>query len=238
MLKPPAVVSVSDITFAAAGQTLIDAVSLSFQPVGTSVVMGPNGAGKSLLLRLISGLIEPDSGKVEIGTGPGRNGSHATLMAQRPVLLRRTVAANLEFALDVRGVPGGERRSRIDELLAMVGLQGLHNRPARKLSGGEQQRLSLARALAMNPDVLLLDEPTANLDPTATAQIEKIVKRTSEAGVKIIFVTHSRDQARRLADEIVFMHRGRVIEQSAVDPFFHEPSTKEASDFLAGTLLV
>lgn len=238
MLKSSAVVSVTELSYAPEGTVLIDAVSAAFRPGGVSVIMGPNGAGKSLLLRLIAGLIPPDDGLVALNTERDHGTAKIALMAQRPVLLRRSVYANLDFALDVYGVERKARPARIDALLKLVGLQALANRPARMLSGGEQQRLSLARALAMDPDILLLDEPTASLDPNATSHIEEIVLQAAAAGVKVIFVTHNRDQARRLADEVVFLHRGRLIEQSAADPFFNEPTTPQARDFLAGALLV
>lgn len=228
----------TELSYAPEGMVLIDAVSAAFRPGGVTVIMGPNGAGKSLLLRLIAGLIQPDAGLVSLNTESGDGVARTALMAQRPVLLRRSVAANLEFALTVYGVDRKERPARIDDLLSLVGLEALANRPARLLSGGEQQRLSLARALAMDPDILLLDEPTASLDPNATSHIEKTVLQAAAAGVKVIFVTHNRDQARRLADEVVFLHRGRLIEQSIADQFFHEPTTQHARDFLAGALLV
>jgi len=238
MLKSLAVVSVSGLTYAPQGNVLLGNVSATFRRSGITIVMGPNGAGKSLLLRLIGGLIEPDGGTVTLTHDIDNQPARVAMMAQRPVLLRRSVQANLDFALDVYGVPKPARADRIRELLSLVGLQAMAARPARLLSGGEQQRLSLARALAMEPDFLLLDEPTANLDPNATAHIEEIVQQAAASGVKIIFVTHNRDQARRLADEVVFLHRGRLIEQSPVDTFFEKPETKEARDFLAGLLLV
>jgi len=238
MLRKPVSVSASNLTYATENDVLIDSISVEFSPHGLTVVMGPNGAGKSLLLRLIGGLIEPNAGSVSVQNGQADRPARLALMAQRPVLLRRSVQANLDFALKVHGVPANERGNRIRELLSMVGMLALSKRPARLLSGGEQQRLSLARALAMEPDILLLDEPTANLDPNATAQIEDVVRQAVVSGVKVIFVTHNRDQARRLADEVVFLHRGRLVEQSPADTFFNDPATQQAADFLSGNLLV
>jgi tungstate transport system ATP-binding protein len=157
---------------------------------------------------------------------------------QRPVVLRRSVAANLTHALSIYGVPRGERARRRDELLALGQLQDLAERPARVLSGGEQQRLSMVRALAAEPDLLLLDEPTASLDPQATAAIEALVGEAAARGVKIVMVTHDRGQAQRLADEILFLHRGRLTERSPADDFFAQPQSVEAQAYLEGRLLL
>jgi tungstate transport system ATP-binding protein len=120
----------------------------------------------------------------------------------------------------------------------MVGLTGLERRPARRLSGGEQQRLALARALARDPAVLFLDEPTASLDPASTQAIEDLIRNVSARGVKVVLATHDLGEARRLAGEIVLMHRGRVIENRPADAFFAAPSTEEARRFIAGELLL
>jgi tungstate transport system ATP-binding protein len=153
-------------------------------------------------------------------------------------MLRRSAAGNLRYALASAGVPRGERAARVTELLAQVGLEGIEQRPARRLSGGEQQRLALARALARNPDILFLDEPTASLDPAATKAIEDIVRSVAKRGMKVVMSTHDLAQARRLAGDIVFMHRGRVVENSPAADFFSAPRTDEARKFIAGELLV
>ncbi|MEQ9488178.1 MAG: ATP-binding cassette domain-containing protein [Alphaproteobacteria bacterium] len=238
MHKPAILTSVTDLTYAPANTVLVDSISTSFCVDGVSVIMGPNGAGKSLLLRLIAGLIPPDSGALRL-TGSLHDGpARVALVAQRPVLLRRSVAANIAFALKVYGVPRSERAAQVTELLALADLEALASRPARLLSGGEQQRLSLVRALAMKPDILLLDEPTANLDPHATAHIESTVKMIAATGVKVIFVTHDKGQAQRLAHEVLFLHRGRLLERTEAETFFTTPETKEARAYLAGELLV
>jgi tungstate transport system ATP-binding protein len=159
------------------------------------------------------------------------------IVFQRPVMLRRSAAGNLRYALKAAGVPRSERRERIAKLLAQVGLDGLGERPARKLSGGEQQRLALARALAREPQVLFLDEPTASLDPAATKAVEEIVTCTAESGVKIVMSTHDLGQARRLAGDIMFLAKGRVMEHGPAAAFFAEPATSEAKCFLAGGLV-
>ncbi len=238
MLKPAILAAVSGLTYAPGNTVLVDSVSTSFCLNGVSVVMGPNGAGKSLLLRLFADLIQPDAGSIRVSgllhDGPAR----IALVAQRPVLLRRSVAANVDFALKIYGVSRSERAAKVAELLKLADLEPLASRPARLLSGGEQQRLSLVRSLAMKPDILLLDEPTANLDPHATQQIEATVRLVSESGVKVILVTHDKGQAQRLADEVLFLHRGRLLERTSAETFFNNPDTREARAYLAGDLLV
>jgi len=153
-------------------------------------------------------------------------------------MLRRSAAANIRYALAAAGVPRAQRRPRASELIALVGLAGLEERPARKLSGGEQQRLALARALAKDPQVLFLDEPTASLDPAATKAVEDVIRSVSARGIKVVMSTHDLGEARRLAGEIVLMHRGRVIESGPADAFFSTPRTQEARRFVAGELLI
>ncbi|WP_295538796.1 ATP-binding cassette domain-containing protein [uncultured Thiohalocapsa sp.] len=215
---------------------LIDGIDLRIAAQGLSLIMGANGAGKSLLLRLLHGLLRPTQGEVRWG---GRLQDIAVrrrqaLVFQRPVLLRRSVIANLRFALRLRG---GDSDRDAEQLLAEVGLGAKARQPARLLSGGEQQRLSLARALALRPQVLFLDEPTASLDPASTQAIEDIVLRAKARGTKILFVTHDLGQARRLADEVIFLQCGRIAEQTRADQFFANPASAAAGDYLAGRLV-
>lgn len=216
---------------------LLEGIDLRI-PVGTfTVVMGPNGAGKSLLLRLLHGLITPTSGQVFWSGRPldVELRKRQAMVLQRPVLLRRSVAANIRFALKLRGAATSKRTR---EVLEEAGLAARAGQPARQLSGGEQQRLSLARALALNPQVLFLDEPSASLDPASTAAIEAAVKKADERGTKIVFVTHDLGQARRLADDVIFLHRGRLIEHTPAKQFFEEPTSPVARDYLAGRLIL
>jgi len=224
--------------FASNNLQLISDVSVTIDSPGTTVLMGPNGAGKSLLLRLMHGLLEPVSGKVLWnGAEPGdKLRQRQAMVFQRPVLLRRSVLANLEFVLQKRKLP--VNRDYCEELLQRVGLQGLEDRPARLLSGGEQQRLAVARALATRPQVLFLDEPTSSLDPSSTSMIETIIRETAVVQTKIFFVTHDIGQGRRLADDVMFMHRGRLLEYSAANEFFDRPATEAARQYLAGQILV
>ena len=214
---------------------LIDALDLTLDAGKLTVIMGPNGAGKSLLLRLVHGLIEPTSGTIRYAGRPldAAVRKRQALVFQRPVLLRRSVAANIDFVL---GLEGARDPARRDALLTRVGLLDRAGQPARSLSGGEQQRLALARALATDPEMLLLDEPTASLDPASTLMIEHIARDAQENGLKVIFVTHDIAQGRRLADEVVFLDRGRVAEVTPATQFFATPQSRAGQAYLAGRL--
>lgn len=229
-----------DLTLKIGGKTLIDGVSLTIAPGGVTCVMGPNGAGKSLLLRLLHGLLSPTSGDVLwAGRVPDQMVRRRQAMVfQRPVLLRRSVRANVVYALKTHGVTGAERTKRADEALARGRLDHLANAAARRLSGGEQQSLALIRALATDPDILFLDEPTSSLDPASTQQIERLVQDAARSGVKIVMITHGRGQATRLADDVVFLNHGRLIEHSSATVFFDRAESDEARRFLAGELIL
>jgi tungstate transport system ATP-binding protein len=217
---------------------IVDRISVTLARGAPTVLIGPNGAGKTTLLRLAMGLIRPSSGRV---TWDGREDIpplRRAFVFQRPAMLRRSAAGNIRYALAAANVPHETRDARVSELLALVGLAGLADRPAKRLSGGEQQRLALARALAKDPDVLFLDEPTASLDPAATNAIEEMIRAISARGIKVVMATHDLGEAKRLAGEAVLLHRGRVIESSPVSSFFTQPQTSEARRFIAGELLL
>lgn len=229
--------ALDDVVFERGGRRIIDRISLVIEHALRTVILGPNGAGKSVLLRLCHGLLVPSSGRVrwqsqERSDVPRRQ----AMVFQRPVMLRRSALANVAYALQVAGASRRERDARAREALALVGLTHVAEHPARVLSGGEQQRLALARAWTLRPEVLFLDEPTASLDPGATQEIERIIGAVHEAGTKIVLVTHNLGQARRLGDEILYMEKGRIVERAAVDRFFHAPATSEAAQFLRGEL--
>ena len=225
--------------FILAGEvTILNGVSLTLQPGAPTMLIGPNGSGKTTLLRAAMGLIPLTSGAISWGGRETASAARRAIVFQRPAMLRRSAEANIRYALNAAGVPRAQHDNRIAELLTLVGLDGFAMRPARRLSGGEQQRLALARALARDPAVLFLDEPTASLDPAATKAIEDIVRAVSARGVKVVMSTHDLGQARRLAGDIVLLHRGRLIEHSAAQDFFAQPKTDEARRFVAGELLV
>jgi tungstate transport system ATP-binding protein len=228
------------LTYVAGGRRLIGDLDLTLLPGVRTVVIGPNGAGKSLLLRLLHGLLRPSAGIVLWGGRPADRHvqRRQAMVFQRPVLLRRSAHANITHALAARGVSRRARRDRADQVLDFAGLLAHARTPARRLSGGEQQRLAMARAHSLAPDVLFLDEPTANLDPASTLAIEQLIRRADAGGTKIVLVTHDVGQARRLADEVVFLHRGRVEEQSSAAHFFDRPASPQAAAFLAGRLVL
>lgn len=229
-------VSLSDITVRVENKLLLDIPQLTISPDACTVIMGSNGAGKSLLLRVMHGLIAASTGKV---TSFGRSeGLKQAMVFQRPVVFRRTVEANINFALKTCGFGRAERKKRLPRFLEMADLTAQAMQPARKLSGGEQQKLALIRALATEPDLLFLDEPAANLDPPATLAIERLLRQACDMGTKLIMVTHDPGQARRLANDVVFLHRGRVLEQTSGATFFDRPSSPQASAFLAGDLVI
>jgi len=229
--------SVRGLHYTIDGCKLIDGIDLNLSGGSLTVVMGPNGAGKSVLLRLLHGLVTPTSGRIAWGrvTDLETARLHQAMVFQRPVLLRRSVSDNLGFALKLRGRDSRERRM---QSLVRVGLAERCDQPARLLSGGEQQRLALARALVMQPEVLFLDEATSNLDPASVLMIEEIVREAHVNGTKIVFVTHDLGQARRLADDVVFLHTGRVCEHTPAQAFFAQPQTPAAQAFLAGRIVL
>ncbi|WP_444999204.1 ATP-binding cassette domain-containing protein [Halomonas mongoliensis] len=216
------------------GQTLLGPLDLRLAGCRRTLVMGPNGAGKSLLLRLAHGLLAPSLGQVSWAGKPPRQ----AMVFQRPVLLKRSALANLTYALAVNGTPRRLRRPRAREALERFGLAALEKRPARVLSGGEQQRLALARAWLLDPEVLFLDEPTSALDPAAILAVERAVQEFHARGTRILMSSHDLHQARRLADDVLFLCRGRLVEHSPAATFFTTPATAQAGAFIRGELVL
>jgi tungstate transport system ATP-binding protein len=219
---------------------ILDRISLVIAPGAPTVLIGPNGSGKTTLIRLAMGLIEPTAGRVTWGGRAPVAPVRRAIVFQRPAMLRRSAIANIRYSLATSATirDGAQAQARIDELLDLVGLAGLGERPARRLSGGEQQRLALARALARDPEMLFLDEPTASLDPAATKAMEDVIRAVAARGIKVVMSTHDLGEARRLAGEILLLHRGRVIESGPAAEFFASPKTQEARRFVTGELLV
>jgi len=232
--------SVEGVGWQAGGRWLLRDLSFRLTGGGRTLILGPNGAGKSLTLRLCHGLLTPAAGRV-VWQGPGaalprRVPAHA-MVFQKPVLLRRSALANLTHALALAGLDRQSRHSRAEEALDRFGLSPLARRPARVLSGGEQQRLAIARAWAVQPQVIFLDEPTAHLDPASTRAIEGMLDLFKADGVTVVMTTHDLPQARRLADSVIFLHQGRLCEQGPAADFFAQPQTPEAAAYLRGDLL-
>ena len=217
---------------------ILDNVSLTLHGGAPTILIGPNGSGKTTLLRTAMRLIPATRGRITWGGQEAALPARRAIMFQRPAMLRRSAIGNIRYALAAAGVPRAERAQRTADLIDIVGLAGLERRPARRLSGGEQQRLALARALARDPTVLFLDEPSASLDPAATKAIEDLIRTIAARGVKVVMATHDLGQAKRLAGDIVLLHRGRLIEQGPAAEFFAAPRTSEAKKFIAGELLL
>jgi tungstate transport system ATP-binding protein len=226
------------VSFEAGANKILDSLNLTIAPGPPTLIVGPNGAGKTSLLRICMGLSSPSAGRITWGGRADRAPLRRAIVFQRPVMLRRTTAANVAYVLAQAGVPRQHRASRAAELLNRVGLADLAARPARRLSGGEQQRLALARALARDPEILLLDEPTANLDPAATRSVEDIVLAAAGSGIKILMASHDLGQVRRLAGDVIFLVRGRLCERKLVVDSLDSPSTPEAARFLRGDLVI
>ncbi len=218
------------------GATLVGDVSLELTAGPPTVLLGPNGAGKTTLLKLAMALLAPTAGTITLAPLDDGRLPRTAFMFQKPVMLRRTAAANIAFALLAAGRAADE--SAIQGLLTRVGLADLGGRPARQLSGGEAQRLALARALAREPDILFLDEPTASLDPASTKAVEDIIADAAGRGVKVVMATHDLGEARRLAGDVVFLAKGRLVEHTPAPEFFTRPATEAARRFLAGDLVL
>ncbi|MEM0990451.1 MAG: ATP-binding cassette domain-containing protein [Pseudomonadota bacterium] len=226
------------LLFETGGGRLVDGLSFDIAEGRRTVVMGPNGAGKSLTLRLLHGLVQPTAGDVLWRGRPLDAAARANqaMVFQRPVLLRRSVLANMRFALAAAGVPRRDRGARALEALSQARLETLAHRPARVLSGGEQQRLAIARALGCRPQLLFLDEPTASLDPAATKAVEDLILTASDEGITVVMVTHDTGQARRLGQDLIFLHAGRVAETGLAAERLNQPHSPQLAAWLAGRL--
>ena len=225
------------LCFSAGDVEILRDVSLTITAGAPTLLIGANGAGKSVLLRLLHGLLKPSAGRVFWAMPTDQAARCQAMVFQRPVLLRRSVLANTLYPMALAGVAREERDARAKDALALVGLADRADDPARKLSVGQQQRLALARAAALLPELLFLDEPSASLDPAATRAVEEIVLTLAQRGTKIVMTTHDLAQARRLAGDVVFLHRGSVLEQAPAEAFFQQPASATARAFLRGELV-
>ena len=225
------------ILFSSKGErNLIDIPNLQFDSKSISVIIGPNGAGKSLLLNIIQGLILPSAGTIKIKSSiKDSSCKKVSIMMQRPSFLRRTTEQNIQFVLELNK---DKRKVSYLDVLERFDLIAQRKILANKLSGGEKQRLALALAIITNSKILLLDEPTANADPRTTIKIEKIIKEEAIAGKKILLVTHNIPQAKRLGQDIAFIHRGKVLEHCDKAVFVNHPKVKEINQFLEGEVVI
>ncbi len=217
---------------------LLNEVDLTIKAGAPTIIIGPNGSGKTTLLKVAMGLLQPDQGQVSWNGGAASLPVKRAFMFQRPVMLKRSALENVLLCIASTDVPRQQRLEFARTLLRQVGLQGFEDRPAPRLSGGERQRLALARALARQPDVLFLDEPTASLDPAATASFEALIRSIGQQGVKIVMSTHDMHEADRIGGELILLHHGQVIERGEVSKMLRQPETDSARQFFAGQLLL
>ena len=230
--------SFGDVSLTVGATTILDRLNLTIGPGAPTHILGPNGSGKTSLLRLCRGLASPSRGTVSWGGRTDGGPDRRAILFQKPVMLRRSAAANVVYGLAQAGCRRSLRARRTEELLDRVGLLELASRPSRRLSGGEQQRLALARALARQPEILLLDEPTASLDPAATRFVEDIILAAAHSGTKIVMASHDLGQVRRLAGEVVFLVRGSLVEHASAGDFLDRPATPQAAAFVRGDLVL
>lgn len=223
------------LCFTPKGRAVLDQIDLTLGDEGISALLGPNGAGKSVLMRILAGLESLDAGQIS-WNGAKTPGERIAMVFQHPVLLRTSVAANIGLGLGPLRLHRNERQARIAEMLDRVGLTHRAKDSARLLSGGERQRLALARAWAIRPRLLLLDEPTAALDPTATDAVERLIREIRTDGTRILMTTHNLGQAMRMADDIIFIDAGRIREHTPATRFFAQPRSAQAQLFIQGEL--
>lgn len=226
-----------DATVIKRGKTILDSISLEISPTGLTVVMGPNGSGKSTLLRLMHGLEKPKSGTIHWNGSDTDVRTKQAFVFQTPIMMRRSVADNIAYPLRLRRRPMDEIKKQVFKWLTKIDLGEQQLMEARYLSGGERQKLALARALITNPHVLFLDEPTANLDGESTGEIERILKDVSNSGTRIVLTTHDIGQAKRLANDVVFLNKGKICEQSLAYSFFERPNSIAAQSYLNGDIV-
>ena len=233
------IIEISDLSFEFNGKALISIEKLIVYEPKITVILGPNGAGKSLLLKLIQGIQKPSAGQIKLrGIPIEENQERLTMVLQAPILLRLSVYYNIAMCMNRSNFfLSSSEKEAIHRLIKKVGLEDKLNVPAKFLSGGEKQKLSLARALISNPSILLVDEPTSTIDPTTTLLIENMIREQSELGTKIIFVTHDINQAFRLANDAVMIYKGKIVEHGSVESFFQKPSSSFTKRYLSGSLL-
>ncbi|WP_299032019.1 ATP-binding cassette domain-containing protein [uncultured Sulfitobacter sp.] len=219
------------------GRRLVGPVDLELGGAGATVVMGPNGSGKTSLLRLLHGSARLTEGSIAWACDAAQAQRAQGFVFQRPVMLRRSVLENLIYPLRTRGVEKATACKRAEDWAVRVGLEAMLEQSATSLSGGEQQKLALARAMISEPELLFLDEPTAALDGRATREVESVLQQARMAGTRLILSTHDLGQARRLADEVLFMMHGKIHEQASAAKFFDTPASVQAQAFLRGDIV-
>ena len=230
-------VSVRSASVTRRGKTIVGPIDLDLGAEGMTILMGPNGAGKTTLLRMLHGLARLGAGRIDWAIPTPQAQVRQAFVFQSPVMLRRPVRENIAFPLILHGTRRAEAYEKAAHWADRVGLSEALRRPATVLSGGERQKLALARALIREPEVLFLDEPTANLDGRSTREIETILHQSLAEGTRIVMATHNIGQARRLASDVIFLYRGRVHETGRAAAFFDLPQTAEAAAFINGDIV-
>ncbi|MCK0169814.1 ATP-binding cassette domain-containing protein [Aliiroseovarius sp. S1123] len=230
-------VTLEGATLRRSGKVLVGPVNLELRAKGVTVVIGPNGAGKTSLLRMMHGIARLGGGSIRWACPPEEARAHQAFVFQQPIMMRRSVLGNLTYPLRLTGTSWSEARDRATQAATEVGLADMLDRPAPYLSGGERQKLALARALITRPELLFLDEPCASLDGRATREIEEILTRAAAAGTRLIMSTHDMGQARRLATEVLFLMNGNIHEHSSAEMFFGGSASPQAQAFLKGDIV-
>lgn len=226
-----------DVSVAKRGKMLIGPIDLEIGMEGVTTILGPNGSGKTTLLRLMNGLERPHKGSLEWHISMQDARKKQAFVFQTPIVLRRSTLDNIIYPLQLQNVPKDEATKVALKGLEKVNLIEVQNLNAGFLSGGEKQKLAIARALVTNPDIMFLDEPTANLDGASTREIEAIIKDAALRGVRIVMTTHDIGQGKRLADDVIFLYQGKLHEHGLANVFFEQPKTQEAISFLAGEIV-
>ena len=226
-------IEIEDLRLSFSGTFKLSIPLVRLSPRAPTMILGPNGAGKSVFLRLLHGLLKADHGHIRYPE-QYRDLSSQSMVFQHPVLLRRTALENIMFPLQARGMSKANALVQAKTWMARAELEKRFHRPARRLSGGEQQRLALARALALSPKVIILDEPCAHLDPNAAVKVETLIQTAIKEGVKVIMVTHNAAQAKRLGEELILMRDGKIIAHHPKETFFTQTSNEDLTQFLAG----
>lgn len=219
------------------GKTILGPVTLDLDGQGLTIIVGPNGSGKTTLLRVMHGVERLSGGTVRWSMEEARARERQAYVFQSPIMLRRSVADNLHYPLRLSGMARGDAAPLVADWIARIGLAGHDQTQATRLSGGERQKLALARALIRQPEVLFLDEPCANLDGRATREFETLLLATRDSGTRIVMATHDLGQAKRLASDALFILGGRVHEVAPAPAFFDTPQTPELAAFLRGDIV-
>lgn len=226
--------TLTDLVVRRRGKSILGPINLTIDQGGLTMIIGPNGSGKTTLLRVMHGIERLSSGSAEWAYPDHANQAY---VFQSPVVLRRSVSENLGYPLKLVGKSKSEISDAVLHWIDRIGLKNVKDRSATQLSGGERQKLAIARALIRGPDILFLDEPCSNLDGQSTREIETLLSETTAAGTRVIMATHDMGQARRLASDVIFMKSGRIAETGDAPKIFETPETEELSAFLKGDIL-